>query len=144
MQMAVTYTILCTRQYISFTIEMVSQFKSNSGLAYWQTIKRTFKYFCGTSNFVVYIVAEIYIEGYHDTIGPMIKMNVSSPQTTQFYQEMEQFHGVAINNLLLLLPRIASKHIACSIECKRLFIRGDSFSAYMLRLYVTFQSIVTI
>lgn len=107
-------TILCTRQYISFTVEMVSRFQSTRDLLIGKVLKESLSTSVGPQTLWYTIFVEIYVEGYSDTIGSRIKMSVSSRQVTQFYYEMEQFHGVAINSLLLL-PRMASKQIDCSL-----------------------------
>lgn len=61
------YAMMCTRPDISFAIGMISRFQSNSGFAYWVTVKRILRYLRGTMDYMLcYQSGELRLQGYID------------------------------------------------------------------------------
>ena len=45
------YVMVCTRPYIAHVVGVLSKFMSKPGKEHWTTMKRVFRYLCGTSDY---------------------------------------------------------------------------------------------
>jgi hypothetical protein len=45
------YAMVCTRPYISHEMGVLSRYMSKLGKEHWTTIKRVFRYLCGTASY---------------------------------------------------------------------------------------------
>jgi hypothetical protein len=45
------YVMVCTRSYIAIVVGVLSRYMSKPGKEHWTTIKRVFRYLCGTNSY---------------------------------------------------------------------------------------------
>ena len=61
------YTMVCTRPDIALAVGVLSRYISKLGNEHWTTVKRVFRYLCGTTDHAIY---------YQGRAGPDIEINV--------------------------------------------------------------------
>ena len=63
------YAMVCTRLDIAHAMGVLSKFMSNPGKDHWTTVKRVFKYLCGTSDYDLCYQGRLGLDIFLDICG---------------------------------------------------------------------------